>query len=108
MWHNLGELFYVIGDKIVSFGTHSKHDDQKEILDPDRVFDKPITDDLVPVESPESLREMTKQDICNLSAERFGVGLNIRSTKPELISAYLTRQLESLVERENEHADNST
>lgn len=44
------------------------------------------------VETRRSLNNMTKQAICDLSVERYGVELNFRTEKKDLISQYLELQ----------------
>lgn len=47
-----------------------------------------------PMETRQSLNDMTKQQICELSLERFGIPLNYRSEKKSLISEFLDYQQE--------------
>ena len=96
MLETLEKAFYVIGDRVMAMSVGNPKFDQREI------YADNITNELVirptkitpPVlmETRETLSQITKRDICNMSLERFGVELNYRLGKPELISMYLKEQ----------------
>ena len=81
---------------MLTAGTGQKGLDDFEILDGN------ITSELVVkprskepktiLETRRSLNDMTKQAICDLSVERYGVELNFRTEKKELITQYLELQ----------------
>jgi hypothetical protein len=86
----------VIGDKVIMAGGGHKNFDEFDVSEDN------ITSELVirprpgqrkkPVESRQSLNNMTKQQICDLSLERFGIELNFRDEKKALISEFLEYQ----------------
>jgi hypothetical protein len=43
-------------------------------------------------ETVASLNDMNKQEICDLSLEKFGVGMKLRTTKKELVAAFMRCQ----------------
>ena len=96
MLETLEKAFYVIGDRVIAMSVGSDKFDGREIraenVTPELVI-RPVTNvTTTVVETRETLSQLTKRDICSLSAERFGVDLNYRLGKPELISAYLEEQ----------------
>lgn len=94
----LEKVFMVIGDKVIMAGGGYKNFDEFDVSEDN------ITSELVikpragqpkrPMETRQSLNDMTKQQICELSLERFGIPLNYRSEKKSLISEFLDYQQE--------------
>ena len=92
----LEKVFMVIGDKVIMAGGGYKNFDEFDVSEDN------ITSELVikprpgqlkrPIESRQSLNDMTKQQICDLSLERFGIELNFRNEKKALISEFLEHQ----------------
>lgn len=88
----------VIGDKVIMAGGGYKNFDEFDVSEDN------ITSELVikpragqpkrPTETRQSLNDMTKQQICELSLERFGIPLNYRNEKKSLISEFLDYQQE--------------
>lgn len=90
------EAIKVIGDKVLTAGSG------KHRLDDFDIVEGNVTTELIvsPRSEPEpefnetrnSLNNMTKQTICDLAVERYGVDLNMRVEKPRLIAQYLELQ----------------
>lgn len=90
------KAFKVIGDKVLTVGSG------KDRLDDFDVIDGNVTAELVVKprkitntsfnETRRSLNNMTKQQICDLAVERYGVDLNMRTEKKVLITEFLELQ----------------
>lgn len=86
----------VIGDKVITVGSGSLG------LDDFDVQEENITSELVvrpraalprtTFETRQSLNNMTKQAICDLAVERYGVDMNFRTEKKQLITEFLALQ----------------
>lgn len=86
----------VVGDKVFMVSGGQKNFDEYDICEDN------VTSELVirprpavpqaPIESRESLNAKTKQKICELSVELFGVDLNPRTEKKHLITMFLEYQ----------------
>ncbi|GEM_PF-5021568 len=98
----LERAFMVIGDRVIMVGGGAK------TLDDYDIKEENVTTELVvkprpahegdPIENRNSLNNMTKQAICELSVERFGVDLNFRTEKKQLITEFLDLQNEEYQE----------
>lgn len=92
----LERAFMVIGDRVITVGSGPKALDEYDIKNEN------VTAELVvkprpvmpqePIETRASLNNMTKQKICDLSTERFGVELSFRIEKKHLITEFLNLQ----------------
>jgi hypothetical protein len=92
----LEKVFMVIGDRVIMAGGGYKNFDEFDVSEDN------ITSELVirprpgqpkkTLETRQSLNNMTKHQICELSLERFGVALNYRVEKKALISEFLEFQ----------------
>lgn len=100
MMEALEKAFYAIGDQIVSLGTQErKKFDSKEIR-PENVTNEVVvkpraqsnTREFQSIETRSTLLEKTKLEISDLAIERFGVDLNIRNKKDDLIVEFLEEQ----------------
>lgn len=86
----------VIGDKVITAGGGYKNIDEFEVRNEN------VTNELVvrprqelpkmALETRRSLNNRTKQEICELSVERYGQELNFRTEKKLLISQFLEIQ----------------
>lgn len=86
----------VIGDRVITVGGGHKTLDEYDIKNEN------VTSELVvkprpvmqqdPIETRASLNNMTKQAICDLCIERFGVELCFRTEKKQLITEFLDLQ----------------
>ena len=84
----------VIGDRVMATGNKA--------LDDYDIKDENITNELIvthrkpshqrPIETRQSLNNITKQQICELCVEIFGVDLNFRTEKKHLITQYIKLQ----------------
>jgi hypothetical protein len=96
MLETLEKAFYVIGDRFIAMSVGSDKFNGREIrtenVTPELIIRTGVKHDTVVVETRETLSRLTKGDICSLSVERFGVDLNHRLNKLELIAAYLEEQ----------------
>lgn len=86
----LERAFMVIGDKVMSAGGHTNFDDYEAtselVVKPRAVEPRPDLEDR------KSLNNMTKQVICDLCMERYGVELCFRTEKKQLITEFLDIQ----------------
>jgi hypothetical protein len=90
------KAFKVIGDKVLTAGSGKNRLDDFEIIQgnvttqlvvkPRKAVDNGFS------ETRRSLNNMTKQAICDLAVERYGVDLNMRTEKKVLITEYLELQ----------------
>jgi len=90
----LTKVFMVIGDKVImagggqyNFDNFESYDMTKEVVVRPRSLKKTFVD-----ETRNSLNNMTKQQICDLALERYGVEFNLRTEKKLLITQYLEVQ----------------
>jgi len=81
----------VIGDKVITAGAgQNKFDDYEATSE---LVVKPRAEEPRPyIETRLSLNNMTKQAICDLCMERYGIALNFRTEKKKLITEYLDIQ----------------
>ena len=94
--NQLERAFMTIGDKLIMAGGGHKNFDEFEVREEN------VTNELVIKSRPDqpskiledrkSLNNMTKQAICDLAVERFGIELNFRTEKKELITQFLEAQ----------------
>jgi hypothetical protein len=99
--NQLERAFMVIGDRVMAAGNKS--------LDDYDIKDENITNELVvthrkpshqhPIETRQSLNNITKQQICDKCVEIFGVDLNFRTEKKHLITEYI--ELQETITQEN-------
>jgi hypothetical protein len=87
----LERAFMVIGDKMITVGGgQNKFDDYEATSE---LVVKPRAEEPRPyIETRLSLNDMTKQAICDLCMERYGIELNFRTEKKQLITEYLAIQ----------------
>ena len=86
----------VIGDRVITVSGGAKTIDEYDIKDDN------VTSELVvkpraatpkePIETRQSLNNKSKQEICELCVERYGVDLNFRTEKKQLITEFLAAQ----------------
>lgn len=92
----LEKVFMVIGDKVIMASGGQKSFDNYDIREDNvtsELIIKPRT--YAPnaiLETRRSLNDITKQAICDLSVERYGVELNFRTEKKVLITSFLSLQ----------------
>jgi len=95
LFDQLEKVFMVIGDKVLMASGGKSIDDYD-------IKDDNVTSELVvrprpeppaaPMETRNSLNNMTKQMICDKCVERYGVELNFRTEKKHLITEFLAIQ----------------
>lgn len=90
----LERVFMVIGDKVINASVGAKTLDEYDVTPDDNIVVDPKTLSklLLPNETRNSLNNISKEDICELSLKRFGKMLDINSEKKDLISSYLSLQ----------------
>ena len=87
----LERAFMVIGDKMITVGGGQNNFDDYEAIS--ELVVKPRADEPRPyLETRLSLNDMTKHAICERCMERYGVELNFRTEKKQLITQYLEIQ----------------
>lgn len=94
----LERAFMVIGDKVMMAGGGHKNFDDFEVSEDNVTSElvispRPLAFTPTP-ETRRSLNNVTKKEICDLASERFGVDLNFRTEKKELITQFLNAQEE--------------
>ena len=98
IFDQLERAFMLIGDKVIMATGGQKNFDEFNVKEEN------VTSELVIVprailpgpepETRQSLNNMTKQVICDLASEKFGLDFNFRTEKKTLITQYLTAQTE--------------
>jgi len=98
VFEQLEKAFMVIGDKVImASGSQNELDDLEMIEEKTSeliVKPRPRTINKKPLESRRTLNNMTKKKICEKAVEIFGVDLDIKTEKKELITQYLELQQE--------------
>ena len=96
MLETLEKAFYVIGDRVIAMSVGSRKFDGREIrtenMTSELIVRPGVVSSVDAIETQETLSQMTKRDICDLAAERFGSDLNFRLGKTDLIAAFLVEQ----------------
>lgn len=94
--NQLERAFMVIGDTVITAGSGAKALDEYDIKEENVTSEVIVTPRSVeaqkPIETRQSLNNMTKKKICELCVERFGVDLNFRTEKKQLITTFLNTQ----------------
>ncbi len=97
MLTHLEKAFWVIGDRIIAMGSgtdknFADKEIRKENITSELVIRPHPTAPKADPETRETLNQLTKQQICNLCNELFGVDLNFRTEKKLLITQFLEEQ----------------
>jgi len=91
-------FFMIVGDKVIAAGGGKVNFEEYEATS--ELVIKPRSVETTEwLENYESLNNMTKQQICNLALERYGIDFKFRNKKEILISEFLSLQNESESER---------
>jgi hypothetical protein len=92
----LEQAFMVIGDRVITVGGGAKaldsYDIKQENVTAELIVKPRAAGPQEPIETRQSLNNMTKQAICELCVERFGIDLNFRTEKKLLITEFLCIQ----------------
>lgn len=92
----LEKAFMVIGDRVIMASGGQKNFDEFEIREDNVTNELVVKPRPLPLrahlETRKSLNNITKQAICDLCVERYGVELNFRTEKKILITTYLSLQ----------------
>jgi hypothetical protein len=98
MLNHLEKAFWTIGDMVLTKNHsefHSQLNREPGTVTSELVISHTAKSNEIYSESETSLSALTKSEICELAAERFGIELSMRDDKKTLIDMFLFEQEQS-------------